>query len=181
MKKLFKIFFTYAFIFVFFTLFYLLLFRTALFSGQTVLFYRGLILLAITTGIFLFLGFVLSLKTPKLKLESIVAAVLVSASINLSSFVVLPVTFERSVTMYLLSVLKENQNNICGGLTKSKLENKLINEYIIKNKAIDKRVNEQRIIDFVKEENQCIGLNSKGLGFLKLSEIVGRLYDLKYK
>ncbi len=179
MKTIVKVAPIYFITFLFFTLIYLSLFHTSLFSSQRVLFYRGLFLLSVTLIILFILAIFLSRKLFRLNLESLIAAILVSTSINLSFFVVLPVTFERSVTMYLLNTLKDSQGTSCQGLSKSQLEEKLINEYIIERKAIDKRANEQKIIGFIKEDNQCIQLTPKALNFLKLSELIGSVYGLK--
>lgn len=143
------------------------------------MFYRGIWLLIIISFVFLLLALVFNKKF-KFNLETLIAAILISISINLSFFVVFPVTFERSVTMFLLNTLNNNNfNNFCSGLTKKQLENKLINEYIIKNNAIDKRVNEQKIIDFINEEKSCISLTSKAGKFLKLSELIKKIYGIK--
>jgi hypothetical protein len=106
-------------------------------------------------------------------LESLIAAVMISAAIHLSLFIVFPVTFDRSVTMFLLNALKNNQ------LSKKQLEQRLINDYIIKNKALDKRLNEQKIIDYIHEENNNISLTQKSIGFLDLSELIKRIYNVK--
>jgi len=111
--------------------------------------------------------------------ESLISAVLVSAAIHLSFFVVFPVTFERSITMYLLETIDGNENSeLCAGISKLNLENKLIDEYVIKNKAIDKRITEQKVLDFIKEENQCIKTTPRNKSFLKFSEIIKRLYSI---
>lgn len=177
MKNFLKLFLTYFFIFFFFTLIYLFLFNTPIFSSQKVLFYRGIVLLIIATVINSIL-LLITRRILKTNLETLIAAILVSASINLSLFVVLPVTFERSVTMFLFNTLKNGSDNNCKGLTKSQLEEKLINEYII-NKAIDKRVYEQSIIGLISKNNQCYQLTPRALDFLKITEIIGKLYGFK--
>jgi len=163
----------------FFTSFFLFLFHTSFFSYQKVLFYRGAILLILTTIIFFIFSFFLSIKNKKVRFVILISTIIFSASINLSLFVVLPVTFERSLTMFLLTTLESNRTNSCQGLTKKELEDRLINDYIIENKAIDKRINEQSIIDFVEEKKQCIDLTSKGLNFLRLSKLIEKLYNLQ--
>jgi len=175
MKNLFRIFFIYLFIF---TGFYLTLFNTNIFSSQSVLFYRGLWLLATVTLIFIS-AVLFFYKKIGASLETLIAAILVSVSINLSFFVVFPVTFERSVTMFLLNTLKTSTDNSCHGLTKSQLEKKLIEDYIIKKKAVDKRINEQSVIDFIKDKNQCIELTPKAIKFLEFSKIVGKYFKIK--
>lgn len=176
--KLLKIIFVYLTIFILFTAIYLFSFHTPIFSFQKVLFYRGVLLLFST--FFLFgLTIYLVNRIYKINIETLIAAIIISFSINLSLFVVLPVTFERSVTMYLLNTLKANSSNSCHGLTKIELEKKLIDDYVIRNKAIDKRINEQKIISFLKEQNDCLQLNLNALNFLKYSKIIGKIYGLK--
>jgi hypothetical protein len=177
MKNILKILLTYVSVFTIFTTLYLLMFNTQLFAFQKVLFYRGITLLIVNFFIFLFIAIFVNKKF-KSNFETLLAAIIVSASINLSLFVVLPVTFERSVTMYLLRSLNENRINSCGGLTKEQLEEKLINQYIIKNKAIDKRINEQELINFISN-NQCVSITKKAKNFLNLSEIIERIYNIK--
>lgn len=177
MFKLFKISSFYLFIFLSFTFLYLFSFHTNIFISQSVLFYRGLMLLGLVSLFFIFIFFIFHKKV-SFSLESLIAALILSISINLSIFIVFPVTFERSVTMYILNTLKKFENNSCGGLNKKELENLLVNEYVIKNKAVDKRINEQKVIDFIEEKNQCFGLTLKSKKFLKFSEIISFLYNL---
>ena len=176
--KLGKILGIYVITFLIFTLIFLFLFRTSIFISQLVLFYRGILLLFLTT-IFVFTLAFLFKRLFKNRIESLIGAILVSASINLSLLVVFPVTFDRSITTYLLNILKESQNNSCRGLTKTEMEEKLIDDYVNKKKAITKRIEEQRIINFVDMNNQCVSLTPRGSNFLKFSEIVKKLYNIK--
>lgn len=177
MKPL-KLFFVYGKIFILFTAVYILLFRTPIFNFQKVLFYRGISLLFLTFILFILI-ILFANRSYEVNLETLIAAIIVSLSINLSLFVVFPVTFERSVTTYLLDTLKNNGNSSCRGLTKPQLETKLIDDYIVKKKAIDKRVYEQKTINFIKEENKCIQLTKSALNFLKFKDIISKIYYLK--
>lgn len=116
----------------------------------------------------------------KLQQQTLLAAILVSFSFHLSFFIVFPVTFDRSITMYLLSTLKEKSaSHTCGGLSKKSLEQYFVDEYILKSKAIDRRIQEQSIINFIKEEESCVRLTTKGNNFLNLSELIKKMYSLK--
>jgi hypothetical protein len=64
-------------------------------------------------------------------------------------------------------------------LSKSEIERKLIKEYIKKNKAIDKRLNEQLIIHFLTVEDSYFKLTKYGKDFLKFSEIIKKIYGIK--
>jgi hypothetical protein len=74
---------------------------------------------------------------------------------------VFPVTFERSITMFLLNTLSNASSTTCKGLSKEEMQTELINNYVIKIKAINKRVTEQQIIGFVSNSNSCIQLTPK--------------------
>ena len=74
---------------------------------------------------------------------------------------------------------KNKKNYSCQGLTENQLQNKLIQEYVIKNKAIDKRINEQKIIHNIEKNNQCIKLTNQGISFLNFPYLINRVYNLK--
>lgn len=166
--------------FIIFTLIFLSFFHIPFLSSQTILFYRGLTLLTFTILICLSIVLIIHFKFFKLHIESLLAAVLISAAIHLSLFVVFPVTFDRSVTMYLLSVLEENKHDqSCKGLTRSRLEQRLINEYIVKKKAVDRRIKEQKLIDFVNDKEKCIQLTERGSNFLNFARLIKKIYSLE--
>lgn len=180
MKKFKKILLIYLVVFVLFSFFFLLLFRSSLFNNETVLFYRGLLLLTVTTFVSLPLIFLTYLKLPKVNIESLIAAIVVSVAIHLSLFVVFPVTFERSITMYFLSsLLKSQPSSMCPGLTKNQVEDLLINDYVIRKKAVDKRIQEQEEINFVNVKNNCIQITSRAVDFVNFPEFVKKLYHIK--
>lgn len=171
---------TYILVFLLFTFVFVLFFHTTLFIGQEVLFYRGLGLLVITTIITCIIATLLNHYWLKLQLESLIAAFIISISIHLSLFVVFPVTFDRSVTMYLLSTLKEKSTNqICSGLSERDLEQYFIDEYVKDKRAIRRRINEQSIIHILKEEDNCVQLTQKGQTFLNLSGVIKKIYAIK--
>jgi len=180
MKKFKKISLIYLTVFVSFSLFFLLLFHGPLFNNETVFFYRGLLLLTLTIFVFLPLILLTHLKLPKVDIESLIAAIVVSVAIHLSLFVVFPVTFERSITMYFLSSLQKSQpSSMCSGLTKNQVEDLLINDYIIRKKAVDKRIQEQGEINFVNVKNNCIQITPRAVDFVNFSEFVKKLYNIK--
>ena len=171
-----KIIIQYLRIFTFFTVIYIFLFHTPLLRSQSVLFYRGLGLL-FTTLLIIFLVLIALRIKLKLNFETMIAALIMSFSINLVFFVVFPVTFERSVTMYLLNRLnltKQSQN--CQGLSKNDLEKDFIKNYLIKNQAMEKRIIEQKIINMINEKDNCISISPRGRSFLDFSRIIEKIY-----
>lgn len=172
-----RVVFQYLGIFFFFSVMFIFFFHTPLLINQHVMFYRGIGLLFITLLIFLLLLIVLR-NNLKLNFETLVAALVMSLSINLVFFVVFPVTFERSVTMYILNKLnvsKQTQN--CQGLSNSELEKDFIENYVVKNQAMQKRITEQKIINMISEENNCISISSRGRSFLNFSRVIEKIYS----
>lgn len=176
--KISKILTAYVFIFLIFTAFLFVFFNSPIYSSQPVLFYRGLIFLFTTSIITLIVSLFFNKFIFSIGRETLIAAIIISFSLHLSFFIVFPVTFDRSVTMYLLSALKEKpSSHLCQGLSEKDLENYLINEYIVKKKAVERRLTEQAIINNVKEENNCVELTPRGVSFLKLSKLIMKIYS----
>ena len=172
-----KVILSYFLIFVLFSLVFFLLFRTPLFASQTVLFYRGNILLALTF-VMLFLISGLQRRILKVRFETILAAIIMSASIHLSLFVVFPVTFDRSVTIYLLNRLNSSQSPTCQGLSPQQMQQLFVKEYVKRDQAMTRRIKEQSIINILKEQDNCVSLTPRGRSFLNLSELIKKLYNL---
>lgn len=160
----------YLSIFIVFALLYFLSFHSPLFSHQKILFYRGIFLIFFLFFFFFLLIFFIKKIQPK---HLYLSALIFSFSVNLSLFIILPVTFDRSITYYLLSTLKEKP------LSKNELNRLLINEYLLKNKALEKRLEEQKIIEMVEIKNNQVYLTHKGKIFLKFAKMIKKLYDLK--
>ena len=169
--------FFYGIVFLLFTSIDILSFRSPLFSKQNVLFYRGISLLAATTMVSSIICFLLNKHFFKLSLETLIAALIISVSLNLSFFIVFPVTFDRSVTTYLLSILRDKPaTENCQGLTDKALEQYFISEYVLDKQAVQRRIKEQSIINMVERKNNCIQLTTRGQNFLKFLEIIKKIF-----
>jgi len=180
-KKYFaKILSAYLTVFLLFSLLFILFFHTPLFLDQKVLFYRGILLLLPTTFAILIFSFFLNKQFLKVSFETLLAAFIISFSFNLSFFIIFPVTFDRSVTTYLLSILRNKPaTENCQGLTDKTLEQYFISEYVIGKQAIQRRIVEQSIINMVEKKNNCVQLTTRGRNFLKLLEIIKKVYSIE--
>jgi hypothetical protein len=164
---------------VIFTGIYFLLFHLPVLSGQKILFYRGLSLLIVAMGIMGAIGEIMRRKK-WISGEILLAAIITAAALNLAVFVIFPVSFDRSVSMYLLNKLSSKEAlTMCGGLPESELEIKLITEYIQKDRAVRRRIEEQKATGTVTENNGCVELTTGGRGFLAVSEIIKKVYAVK--
>jgi hypothetical protein len=168
-----KIVCSYSSIFVLFTLVFILLFHLPIWCFKSVLFYRGVVYLTTSLLILLIVILFIYLKLKKGNIETMISALIVSFAIHLSIFVVFPVTFDRSVSMYLLNTI----NNSNGSISKKDLENRLISDYVLESKAVERRINEQSTTGFVENKDN-VKLSSKGKAFLEISEIIKKIYSL---
>ena len=161
--------------FLLFSLLFLTSFHTSLLNGQKTLFYRGLGLLGITTIIFGIIGGLGRVRAI-VKVDTFIAALALSFSFHLVFFVLFPVTFDRSVTMFLLNTLNTKKYSC---ITQNNLETNFINTYVKEQQAIPRRVFEQKQIGFIEENGACINATSKTTSFLYFSEVIKLLYAVK--
>jgi hypothetical protein len=108
-----------------------------------------------------------------------IAALVLAASMHLNVFVVFPVTFERSISMYLLTTLEKNRTTACGGLTKEQMKEGLINTFVVEKDALQKRIIEQSIINMIEGKNDCYMVTDQAVRFLHFSTFIKALYNIK--
>ena len=169
----------YITIFILFTIVYIFSFHSPLINSQHVLFYRGISLLLFTALLITIISVLLK-KQLSISWETVIAANIISALIHLSLFVTFPVTYDRAISIYLLNRLNNYPINAeCKGYSKPTLEKLFIREYVEKQQAINRRLNEQSIIKFITQDNQCIALTDKAKKFLQFSDIVKKIYGVK--
>lgn len=169
MKKLFGL---YVITFVIFSFFVLFLFRLSIFNFQSTLFFKGIIILMMSF-VLTSLSFIALRKKFSIVLHVFISALIMSFSLHFVFFVIFPVTFDRSVTMYILNSLYQQSS-----MSKTDLEESLINEYIVVNKALDKRLFEQKQTGFVTERENRVELTDQGRLFMYVSFFIKRLYRL---
>ncbi|MCL4374575.1 hypothetical protein M1523_01800 [Patescibacteria group bacterium] len=170
----------YLVVFLVFSGIFVALFHTPLLRQQQVLFYRGLGLLAAATVLVGLGGVWCRRRWKQPGWETFLAALVMSVALNLSFFVVFPVTFDRSVTMFLLTRLSQAQPSAsCAGLTTGELEQLLIKQYVKSQGAVNRRVKEQTLIGMVKTNGHCVQSTVRTAAFLRFADLVSRIYALR--
>ncbi|MGB9911539.1 MAG: hypothetical protein ACPLKP_02975 [Microgenomates group bacterium] len=161
---------------VFFGYTLLTIFLFQIFPGKIFL-YKGFFIYL--TAIFIFVGLGLFFK--KTNRERFFSALIVAFSLNFAFFILFPVTFERSVTMFLLNKIQneEKKNSSCLGLTFEEAQKFLFEEYIKQKGAVEKRAEEQGKAGIIQFQNQCLSLTKKGKIFLSFSDLIKKLYHIK--
>lgn len=174
-----RILFKYLLVFIIYSVIFLLLLHSPLLSFQKVLFYRGMTFLIIA-AILVALLLIIFQKKWHISWETLISSLLVSVFFHQAFFITFPVTFDRAFSMYLLNRLNNYPiNNSCKGFPEKELEQKLINEYFVGQHALKKRLNEQSIIRFIDNKNDCITLSDRAKNFLLFSNIVKKLYNVR--
>ena len=119
---------------------WIVLFHTPLLAGA-VFFYRGLVLLAATTAVVAALLLALRQRRYRglLGIRDILLIVTLLLSVNVVFFTHLPVTADRSISVYILAYM----NRADGPLTAGEISDNVVREYLVARGAIDKRLDEQ--------------------------------------
>lgn len=148
---------------------YVLLFWAGAGASMTILFYRGVVLAVLTA---LLVGLIALWPAGRTGDSSLpIAAAALSLSFNICFLVLLPVTVDRSVSVYLLSTVERRP------MTSEELQRAFIDGYVVKMGAIDRRIDEQR-----KSGNVTVGsdgkvhLTKQGERFMAFSRLIARLF-----
>lgn len=152
MKKLdlLKLVVIYAVLFMIGTVFYVLSFRTFVFAGIPVFFYRGITLILLW-GLIIS-GMMIALKIFFFKklitVRDILLLFCAFCCINVVIFTHLPVTADRSITVFMLGYMAGTEDT---AYTKSDLEEIFIAKYVYEFGAFDKRLEEQIVSGTITE------------------------------
>ena len=165
----------------------ILLFRTTIFSFCHVLMYRG-ILIILLTGIIMVVALVILLNVIRKKIASeklffgerdIFNVFVIYVCIHMMFFTLVPVTVERSVSVFTLSQMEEEPDDT---FTKEEAENVFINKYIGINDAFGKRFDEQIVTGSIKENGDgSYTLTGRGHFIVALFRFIGKIYNADCK
>lgn len=181
-QRLLSLFVTYLSAGLLITLFVFLLFNTPLF-GQAILFYRGILIISLASlfTLVLLYGLVQLQKQRNFftlyipKEEVLFSAVVAVAALHLCFFILVPVTIDRSVSTFLLSRMDDEQYS--QGLTKSQLQDILVQEYVTDFDAVGRRIEEQLASKNINQHGEYFTLSTQGKKFLQFSALVAEMYD----
>jgi hypothetical protein len=154
------------------SLVFLSLFQTPLLAGS-LLFYRGLALLAISFVLCFGAAALFHRSRRSLRLETGFSALVLSCSLHLAFFVVVPVTIDRSVSTHMLEILARNGGS---GMSRDELQAKFEEEYMSRDDALGRRLREQLISNNVREQDGRYFVTEQGALFLRIARAALRFY-----
>jgi len=163
----------YLMIFVVFNILVVALFQVGLMS-KTILFYRGIALIMLSAILISAVFLTIHFKLGKWKCESILAATFIAANVQLVFFVTVPVTLDRSISVFLLDRINSHEQ----GLTKEQLTGEFLSEYVEHHDAIGRRIYEQTASSNIVVSNGIIKISGRGRSFLRASDLVKKIYGI---
>ncbi|MCJ2063203.1 hypothetical protein MKK63_10825 [Methylobacterium sp. J-088] len=154
---------------------FVLLFQTDLWSGVTILFYRGLLLLVVAFLITLAATVALAGLGRRwgLRRRDALGACALSLSLNLSGFVILPVTVDRSVSVFLLGQMAAHPDE---SFDADRARAVFDAVYLGTFGQMERRLSEQKASGNVAPTADGYVITPQGRAFIRFAGVVARLF-----
>lgn len=174
-KKLLKTMATHFLVFILASAFFIFSFHTPLFRNITIFFYRGIALLLLTALLTAVLLYYLkkSRYGDFICYYDIILSVVIIFSLNLIFFTHVPVTADRSLSVFLLGYLDEHPEE---AYSAAEIKQAFLDRYIDKNRNIEKRFNEQLISGNIAEEGVGYRITDQGALLIKFYKMMAKLF-----
>lgn len=158
------------------TVLFVLLFHTPLFRNVDVFCYRGVILLIVAAFFSgcLAWGGVRVFKKLEMDVKDVIAVFCIFCGITLGWFILIPVTVERSISVYMLSYMDENDSS---EITSEEFGNIFYDSYIEDFGAFEKRFAEQEISGNIEAKNNGYVITDSGRFIVNLFRICANVFD----
>ncbi len=179
-REVVKLLAVYVLLFVAGSFIYVLGVRLGAFDAIAVFFYRGLV--AILAAGILMSGMFLALKLTRMRniitIRDVILFFFVFSCVHVVLFTHLPVTADRSVSVFMLGYMNE-QGRAC---SKAELETAFIDKYVNEYEAFDKRLFEQIYTGTIDETSDGeYELTDSGRSILDVYDIVADWYGIDKK
>ncbi len=174
LRKIGKIIGVYAGIYVLCSVIFVALFHTSLLSKLHVLMYRGIVYLVLAGIVAAVCMGICRMRWKSLfDVKDIVLMFLGFCCVNMVLFTLIPVTVERSVSVFTLSYMMENP----GVYTVSDMEDIFHKTYVCEFQAFDKRFEEQIISGNVEEKDGGYVLTKRGEFTVNFFRTISSLFN----
>lgn len=156
------------------------LFWYGVLSSVEVVFYRGIAIalfaVVIELALFLFMGLIVGDARGQLfSLNDLTAMVSLGFAFNIVFLVLIPVTVDRSVSVFLLGHMSIAGKDV---YTKEELETALIEKYVKEYEAVTRRMNEQILSRNIESKDGGFALTSQGEAFIEFSRAMARIFPI---
>ena len=184
MKNFFKWLLTFAVTVLAGTALFFALMHFRVFGGITVLMYRGIAVMLLVCALMTAVLIVLK-KAAKWKLDAKDIFIFVFAFLcaNMVFFTLVPVTVERSVSVFMLSYMDSREQEAADDssktavCTKSEIEDVFWSKYVQEFGAFEKRFDEQIVTGSIEESGDGYILTERGHFFVDVFRLLGEVFD----
>lgn len=164
----------YVMVYIVTTVFFVALFHTPLLKKMEVLMYRGIAFILISGVLSAVLMLAIKRKGKNLlDTKDVLLMFCMYCSINMVLFTLFPVTVERSVSVFTLSYMMENQK----AYTVEEMEEIFFDKYVQEFGAFDKRFSEQIVSGNLEETEDGYIINESGINTVKFFRTVSKLFN----
>lgn len=152
-----------------------LLVRSPLFQSVTILFYRGFLLCIVVAVLVALAASLLWRRRWMEQMPLVIAAAALSFSANLSFLIVIPVTIDRSISVFLLAGI-EAETAQGRAVTPERLQSLFVDRYVVGMRQIDRRIDEQSRSGNIVVEQGEIHLTPRGQDFVGFARMVAEFW-----
>jgi hypothetical protein len=152
------------------------LFKAGILAGIPVLFYRGLVLAVLAcvlTGLLL-AAIIRRLRHGEFRGRDAASAAIVSLSLNIAFLVVVPVTVDRSISMFILGRMAGESTRMRSA---EEVRRMFVDGYVGENRQIERRLQEQLLSGNLEQEGDGYRISAQGLGIIRLARASAWLFD----
>ena len=139
----------------------------------SILFYRGLVLIAIGAGFCFVVLLLLCRKWPSWKARDAVSASVFAAGIAVCLLIVLPVTIDRSISVFMLTEMAAQPGR---GFTPSDMRTLFVDVYVERYRQIERRLQEQEISGNVTPTATGFRITPQGLAFVQFARLLQKSF-----
>ncbi|MGQ0671816.1 MAG: hypothetical protein ACT4N2_02885 [Hyphomicrobium sp.] len=150
------------------------LFKSGVFGGIDILFYRGLVLCAIAAPLTALLTAAVLRRLGRSGLRDATAAAVLSLGVNLSVLVILPVTVDRSVSVFVLGYMNAHAGE---AMTPAEVDAGFRRIYLDRLHQIDRRLKEQTISGNLVEKDGRYTISDQGRAFMRTASWIAWAFD----
>jgi hypothetical protein len=150
-----------------------LIFMGDLLTAFRILFYRGLAAIAISAVAAFFILNMARRIWRRWLLRDVISATLCASGLTVCFFVVLPVTVDRSVTVFILGQMAARPNY---PFTAEEMQKIFIRQYLGEHRQIERRLQEQSASGNLTRTNSGYQISLQGAKFIRLAHFISEIF-----
>jgi hypothetical protein len=151
-----------------------LLFWIGFLHQISIVFYRGLLVIGIGDGFCFFVLLLARRKWPVWKVRDAVSACVFAAGAAVCLLIVLPVTIDRSISVFMLTQMAAQPDRT---FTSSDLRTVFVDVYVDRYRQIERRLEEQKISGNISPDGTGFRITAQGLAFVRFARLVSDLFQ----